>query len=519
MAKKIIYLQKIEKGIEKMNSWKKNLMLSASLLSATLLVACGDGGNAEGGSGDGESAGIETLNIMAPTFETTAPPSGNEWEEALVEFTDQDVNIDWVPNVNYTDRMNVTLASSNIPHVMVVQGKDPGFLNSAEAGAFWELTDYLDDYENLSQYNEDILLNSSINGQVFGIPRERDIMRSTAMIRRDWLENLGLEVPTSVDELYEVLTAFKNDDPNQSGADDTVGMIIPTWYGSLDTLSVWTGAPNIWGFEDGEIVPTFATEGYIDSLEMVRKMVDEGLINTDFTTLSPDDWDSAMFNGDGGVIIDVYSRAMRINNLFNDENGTESETYVDITGTLTAPDGNEYGQSTDGYSGFLAISKQTVTTEEQLEEVLTFLDKLASSEGANLLSYGIEGVTYELDEDGYAVPMENDISAYNLEQLGTYGEIHSMRPEGELAETRYRLMEENEENAVYNAAAPLVSDIYARQGSQLDDIIEDARVRYIAGQISREEFDAEIERWYSSGGQSVIDELTEKYQELMETQE
>lgn len=502
--------------------WKKRLGISVTLLFTGVLASCGNEG-AEGQAGvNGSENGddfIETIQIMAPTFETTAPPAGNQWEEALVDLVGKDVEINWVPNVNYGDRMNVTLASNDIPHVMIVQGKDPGFLNSAEAGAFWDLTEYIDEYDYLSQYNEDVLLNSSINGTVYGIPRERDIMRSTAMIRRDWLENLDLEVPETVEELYDVLYAFTHEDPDQNGEDDTVGLIIPTWYGSFDTLAVWLGAPNEWAVENNEIIPKFATDEYRESLDLIKQMVDEGLINSDFTTLSPDDWDSSMFNGDGGVIIDVYSRAMRINNLFNDEHGTEGEAYIDITGTLLAPDGNEYGQPTEGYSGFLAISRQSVETEEELHEVLSFLDTLASPEGINLLNHGIEGVTYEVDDEGYLIPLENDIDGYTLEQLSMYGGgMLEIRPEGELAETRYNLMEANEEYAIHNAAAPLVSDVYARQGTQLDEIIEDARVRYVAGQISEEEFNAEIDRWYSSGGQEVIDELTELYLELLEVQ-
>lgn len=44
------------------------------------------------------------------------------------------------------------------------------------------------------------------------------------MIRQDWLENLGLEMPTSLDELYDVLYAFTYNDPDGNGVDDTYGI-------------------------------------------------------------------------------------------------------------------------------------------------------------------------------------------------------------------------------------------------------------------------------------------------------
>lgn len=466
-----------------------------------------------------EESYFDEITIMAPTFETTAPPADNEWELAVEELIGTKIQMNWVPNVNYEDRMNVTLASNEIPEVMVIGNKSAGFLNSAEAGAFWELTDYLDDYEYLSQYNEGVLNNSSVNGNVYGIYRGRDIMRSTAIIRKDWLENVGLDVPETVDDLYDVLHAFTYDDPNGTGEDDTVGLILPTWYGSIDTLQVWFGAPNRWGEQNGELVPDFTTDEYMEALQFTRNLVEEGLVNRDFTTLSPDDWNNTLFNGRGGVIIDVYSRAMQINNLFVDDAGDDHEDgdyYVEITGTLLAPDGNEYGYPTDGYAGFLAIPKTSVQTEEELHEVLTYLDILCSPDGLNLLNHGIEGVSYEIDQDGYLVPLETEeaqaLTPYLMNQISMYGEgMLEMRQDGELAKKRYRLMEENEAHAVFNPAAPLVSDVYTTRGTQLDDIIEDARLQFIAGQIDEEGWDAAVELWFNSGGQELVEEYNELY--------
>ncbi|MFP3822332.1 hypothetical protein SB658_26935, partial [Bacillus sp. SIMBA_008] len=79
------------------------------------------------------------------------------------------------------------LAGDNVPHVMVVQGKSPGFVKNAEAGAFWELTDYLADYPNLATTLPEVQEASSINGKVYGIFRARDTMRTSVMVRADWL--------------------------------------------------------------------------------------------------------------------------------------------------------------------------------------------------------------------------------------------------------------------------------------------------------------------------------------------
>src|SRR5690606_13910405 len=117
----------------------------AFMTVATLgLAACsgGDGANAE-------AAELESVSTMVPYLVTNAPSEDNEIETALEEIAEVDLDITWVPNSSFGDKTNITLAGDDIPQVMIIQGKDPGFVRNAEAGAFWDLTDILADYPNL----------------------------------------------------------------------------------------------------------------------------------------------------------------------------------------------------------------------------------------------------------------------------------------------------------------------------------------------------------------------------------
>ena len=152
------------------------------MAATTILAACGN--NEEG---ETASATTDTITIMSPFIETDPPEGENKIVEKLEELTGKEIEITWAPNTSYEDKMNITLASDNIPKVMVIQGKSGGFIKSAENGAFWDLTDYLKDYPNLSQANPDVLRNSSVNGKIYGIYRSRDGMRTAVMIRKDWL--------------------------------------------------------------------------------------------------------------------------------------------------------------------------------------------------------------------------------------------------------------------------------------------------------------------------------------------
>jgi hypothetical protein len=55
----------------------------------------------------------------------------------------------------------------------------------------------------------------------FGVYRARDAMRTAVNLRKDWLDKLGLEIPKTTDDLYEVAKAFTELDPDGNGVDDT----------------------------------------------------------------------------------------------------------------------------------------------------------------------------------------------------------------------------------------------------------------------------------------------------------
>lgn len=507
----------------------KKMILSSTLVASTLLLAAcgGSGDTANSGGKDGEVAAADfdasTISLMVPFIETTPPEAGNAVLEKMEEYTGKKIDITWVPNPSYADKMNITLASDDIPNIMVIQGKDPGFIKSAENDAFWELSDYLDDYPNLSQANPDVLQSSSVNGKIYGVYRSRDVIRSTAIFRKDWLESLGLEQPTNTEELYEVAKAFTNDDPDGNGVDDTYGIIIPNFAQAFDLFTIWYGAGNGWKDVDGELTPSFKTEEYLEAITFARQMVEEGLINRDFATLASDKWNDPFVSGSGGIILDTYSRANSISSTLTTD--TEAgQDFVAFTGNLAGPDGNIYAQPTSGYSGFLAIPKSSVKTEEHLRAVLEFIDKTNDADMQVLMNNGIEGINFTV-EDGYSVPVEAttaeveevNIAIKSYAQMGTNvteeSHIHTSKPASEKAEEAWNLRQELQEKdlayAVFNPADAYVTETYASKGAQLDQIITDARTQFIAGQIDESGWQSAIELWEKSGGSDLISETNE----------
>ena len=502
------------------------------LKGLTIVLTAGLALSACSSSDEAEAPSLDTVSIMAPFLEPQPPEQGDTMQTTLEEITGKKLDINWVPNADYEEKTNITLAGDDLPHVMVIQGKTPGFVKNATAGAFWELSDYLGDYPNLIAENPDIERNASINGDVYGIYRARDAMRTSVILRKDWLENLGLETPATVDDLYDVAKAFTEQDPDGNGVKDTYGLIVPKWPGTInsnspyDVVATWFGAGNTWKEEDGELVPNFATEEFIEANKYLKTFVDEGLINGDYATMDSATWNEPFFNGQAGIIVDVHSRASVLINLFKEQDPATFENFVDVSGNLEGPDGELHAHPTPGFSGFLAIPKARVKTEAELKEVLGFLNELNSEEAAILLNNGIEDVNFTLDGD-LTVPI-SELTAEGKEvatavktysQLGTnvdgikyYLPKQATEYEQEMYDKRLQIQESDLEFADQNPASAYISETQVSKGAQLDNIVTDARIQFLAGQIDEKALRQAVELWKSSGGNDVIAEINELHQ-------
>jgi len=134
-----------------------------------------------------------------------------------------------------------------------------------------------------------------------------------------------------------------------------------------------------------------------------------------------------------------------------------------------------------------------------------------------LLERGVEGRHYEL-VDGYIKSIINDDPALlkeieSLNQLLTYVGPDAPTIEQTVINQKINEVQKaNDEIVIGNPAEPLISEVYAQVGQQLDNIIADARIQYIVGQIDDAGLDAAIELWKKTGGDDYIEEINKLYQ-------
>ncbi len=527
---------------------KGKLRITSAILSAivamSVFASCGqNGSNNTGGpsptssptsSGPSDSQGTPaipadyTIEILTISHEGNIIAENHPNFQTLKEHTGYNVKLQYVLNANYDEQMNTRLASGDLPGLIVITGNTGPIVSAAKAGAFWDITEKYKDYPNLAKANENVMRNISIEGRIYGIYRARTIGRNGISYRSDWLQNLGLEEPKTLEDLYNVLHAFTYDDPDGNNKNDTYGMTWSTYMGPFNNLAVMHGAPNMWGIdENGKLYPWFESDAYIETLDYSKRLYDDGLINRDFAALQSGEWANDFGTGKSGLWIDVADQANRHaiklkDNGFITQEQVDDGSVVWVMGSVANSKGEIYSLPTPGHAGYVAISRTGAKTEEDLYHHLNFMDKCNDEIGQNILNYGTEGITYDKSPEGFVISLEKeeivaragagmDSSAgWNQFMMNTTDLLY--KKEGNPRITRQEeVYQENLPNTVHNPALSLVSDTYTAKGKSLEQIIQDATINYIMGKIDLNGFKVEVQRWYSEGGQDALNEYQSAY--------
>lgn len=491
-------------------TWKRVATVSiAAVMLAGSLAGCG--GN--------KAAKIDrdnpTIKVMTKQFQAESAGADSPVMQELENYLGTKLEMTWAPNANYDEKVTATMGSGNYPHVMLVGKRSSSIIQASQKNRFWDITDKLKDSEkfpNLAQTNETVNHNISIDGKVYGLYRARTIGRAGVSIRKDWLENLNMEIPTTIDEFYNVLKAFKENDPDKNGQADTYGMILTNYIdGPLNNLAMWMGAPNEYGVQDDKLVPKYMYDEYLDALKFLRQCKAEGLINSNFATYDSNKWNEEFLTGKAGVIIDVADRARRL------AQNMEDQSVVDVFGYVKK-DANSEARTlpTTGYDGYYVFPKAAIVNEDDLDFVLGVMDKANDQEALNLMNFGIEGRSYEIDDEGFVVKKDEpaivrEYADLNQFATGIIATELKTRYTAPVAEKIDQVYEENEQYAVANPAEPYVSKTYSTSGPQLDAIMAAANTKFINGDISEDDWKAERDRWLQQGGQKVIDEINDAY--------
>ncbi|TBL70745.1 extracellular solute-binding protein [Paenibacillus thalictri] len=502
---------------------KTNLRKGIALtcLAATTLVViqgCGSasqGNNSSSAAGNAPSGPTE-ISMMVPFYNAQPPATDtNDVFKKIQEYTNTNIKVIWSPDASYADKLSVTLASGSLPKAIVVPAesmKKPFIVNAAQAGAFWEIGSYLKDFPNLKTYVNDVAIaNTSFDGKVYGLYRARPLGRIGLIIRQDWLDNLGLQMPKTMDDFYNVAKAFTTQDPDKNGKDDTYGFAYADdpFYAGINTLVTANGGFNGWGVKDGKVTPDFITPQYMDVMKLFGKMYQEKLLNQDFAIVKGSQKYDAFNQGKAGM---MFTSIDNITLKYNDLLKLTPSAKLNIAPTFTGPSGQKTN-STPGHQGVFMFPKSSVTSEAELKKILAYFDKMLDPQMVQLQMFGIEGKHMKMENGS---PMITDAKAFAdevspLQYMAIQPAWVANPNDAPLTKLYKQRFEENEKFLVANVTDPLISQTYSEKGTELDKIAQDARVKFVMGQIDEAGYNKLVSDWKTKGGDKVIEEYSAAY--------
>lgn len=328
----------------------------------------------------------------------------NEFYQEMERRTGVHLEFEMVSSADYQTNFNLMIASGNLADMIYVGASyyAEGVDAAIDDGYFLDLTDLVDEY--MPNYEKvrtsDVqyeLLSTTDSGRLGAVYELRQSKQGPWLglwIRQDWLDDLGLETPVTFDDYHEVLTAFKNEKGataplilNFSGSDGEFG----TMSGGLNVLNSWqldeTGKVNFGPYMD-------AWKEYVT---IMHQWYTEGLIDPDFMATDERTADMAkVVTGASGVFAALYTMPSVYEAASEDPNMNLAPVNPPVMN-----EGDEgHIRLRDSYtSGNTAISADS----ENWEVALRWLDYLYTDEGALLANYGVEGDTFEFDENGKPV--------------------------------------------------------------------------------------------------------------------
>ncbi|WP_018757271.1 extracellular solute-binding protein [Paenibacillus terrigena] len=324
----------------------------------------------------------------------------NQWLKDLAKNTN--VKIDWqvMSSNDWAEQKSIMLASGTLPDVVIGNQtfSDSDIVNNLSY--FRPLDDYIDQYmPNLKAAMEETpdmkKISTFPDGKIYSLPARlpsRPKSSRQPVNNKTWLDKLGLKAPTTVDELYNVLKAFKEQDANGNGKHDEV----PYVEASNDMISPWGIADlntNFMIIQDGKPVYYPTTDAYKEGLKWESKLYAEGLIDKEVFT-QDDTMKMAKFQNPDAPIVG-FTYQWTPDAVFG-KWGDQYETIPPIAG----PDGKRY---TIGNPVGMNLSRNEflITTSNKYPEISArWADQFYTNEASIQNFWGAIGTVIQKNDDG-----------------------------------------------------------------------------------------------------------------------
>lgn len=423
----------------------KRKLVSALLLAVMVLslAACGKTGPTSSASGSAEDGQRKTLTIGVNTRSNVESYDDNELTLWLEEVSGYDLEFVFFSATASEWRTQLTTmiaGGEKLPDIMFGQGFNDAERNTyGQDGYFIDLMQFFGDEELMSTkypwYEEKIerlfgeghldkvlAKGQDASGALYGFPgigySESDLPQNMVYINTNWLDKLGLEIPTTYEEFVTVLRAFKEQDPNGNGKQDELPAVGATFATSCD-LPSWI--INNWEFvndaflfnvTDGKLWLPYGTDNYRKGVQALNDLVKEGLLSTQTWTIADTSEQTALWTpASGTALCGVFSAHMLLRTT------PESPIMYEYQ---PLPPFNYAPLKASGSSYYVYITEDC----EDPAGAFDFIMNFSSDEGTLRARYGVPEVDWTFGNDaltGRKGIQILDTTAYSGQTRSTWG--------------------------------------------------------------------------------------------------
>lgn len=354
-----------------------------------------------------------TLWAQATSTEAAAPPA--DWVAYDIIKKDLNINLTYVIIPTGQDgeaKLNAAAAANQLPDLfqMTTANNDSRgqLFKYADLGVIAPVDDLMPMMPNRvkTHYNDPLLINLvTKDGHQYGFPEPPPLPRREGLvIRKDWLDKLGLTVPTNLDELMTVAKAFTEKDPDGNGKADTYGFggfITGDGLGTRwDFIFGAYGLPGVWNFSSADKFGLNVRDpNYPKALAYMKSLVDAKVIDPDWPTLTRDDFRARWKQGKYGIMWEDFAALTSKSNYAPFDKNFPDGEWTSVPAPK-GPDGAAYYGVYTGRGQIFAISK-TAADAGKGEAIARLLEWMSKPDGGYyLLGFGQEGVNFKLDADG-----------------------------------------------------------------------------------------------------------------------
>ena len=474
----------------------------------------------------------------------------NLWIDLYRDTLGINIKYDWIvkDGDEYEQKLNLCIVTGDIPEFVNVSALQLRQL--AEADLILPLDDIYKSYA--SDFTKHVLTiggmepfeAATINGQLYGLPMpttDKDV--DYLWIRMDWMDKLGLSIPTTVDEMIDVALAFSAADFDGNGMADTYGPVFTytLWdgFGSLKGFfNAYDAYPGIWIEQDGDLVYGSLLPGCRDALAKLHEMYTLGLIDPEFGVKEARMVAQLTTTGHAGLAYGAqWNSIWPLQFSKNADPDAQWQAVPIVTGT----DHSAKVQSNLTTDSWTVVRKDAAHPEALMKMYNLYIATNWGPDNQNEIYYApldSESI-WKLSPITPEKPNKNLDAFLILDKARKTGDMSDVQGEALSIHQKLQLFQTDPEkgfalwgweriygpNGAYSiykqyldenrilfdrfVAAP--TEAMSNYLSTLDEIQNELFTQIILGQVSIDAYDRFVSEFYALGGQQITDEVNDWY--------